>query len=99
MPSGKHNSEMPKATGLISSLFNVALSQDGPFHQLQLLQYLHPDSTKAYVCSSLFSIPSSIVIPLHHGFVEDLITAVIAEVFLMLLFCLTCSVKLTPLKN
>ena len=93
---------MPKATGLISSLFNVALFQDVPFHQLQLLQYLHPGSTKAYVCSSLFSIPSStilFVVPLRHSFMEDLVTAVIAEVFFMLLFCLTCSVKLIPLKN
>jgi len=35
MPSEKHNSIMAKATGLISSLFNVASSGDVPFHQPQ----------------------------------------------------------------
>jgi len=45
------------ATGLISSLFNVASSQDVPFHQLQQLQCLHHGSNKAYLCSLLCSIP------------------------------------------
>ena len=47
---------MAKATGLISSLFNVASSQDMIFRQLQQLQWFHRGSTKAYHCSPLFSI-------------------------------------------
>jgi len=41
MPSDKRNSIMAIATALISSLFNVALSQDVPFCQLQQPQCLH----------------------------------------------------------
>ena len=51
---------MAKATGLISSLFNVASSGDMPFHQLQQLQCLYHGSTEAYLCSPLSSIPLSI---------------------------------------
>ena len=50
---------MAIATGLISSLFNAASSQDVPFHQLQQLQCLDHGSTKAYLCSPLCSIPFS----------------------------------------
>jgi len=35
MPSAKHTSTMNTAMGLISSLLNVALSQDMPFRQPQ----------------------------------------------------------------
>jgi len=59
MPSGKRNSIMAKATGLISSLFNVALSGDLSFRQPQQLQCLHHGSTEAYLCSPLSSIPLS----------------------------------------
>ena len=45
--------------GLISSLFNVTLSWDMPFCQPHQLQCLHHDSTTAYLCSPLFSIPFS----------------------------------------
>ena len=45
--------------GLISSLFNVALSRDAPFRQPLQLQYLYHGSTNAYLCSPLFSIPFS----------------------------------------
>jgi len=45
MPSDKHNSRTARATDLISSLINVALSGDVPFHQLQLLQCLHQGAT------------------------------------------------------
>ena len=59
MPSNKHNSIMAVATGLISSLFNVTLSGDMPFCQLQQVQCLHHGSTKAHLCSPLSSIPFS----------------------------------------
>ena len=45
MPSDKHNLRTGGARGLISSLINVASSQDVPFHQPQLLQRLHQDAT------------------------------------------------------
>ena len=38
MLSAKHNSTMDKATGLIFSLFDAALSQDVPFHQPQYVE-------------------------------------------------------------
>jgi len=41
MPSDERNSTNAKAMGLISSLFNVTLSQEVPFRQLQQLQCLH----------------------------------------------------------
>jgi len=50
---------MAIATGLISSLFNVAWSRDVPFDQPQQLQALHHGSTKAHLCSLLYSIPFS----------------------------------------
>ena len=53
MPLDKCNSIMAKATGLISSLFNITLSQDMPFRQLQLPQCLYHGSIKAYLCSLL----------------------------------------------
>ena len=56
MPSDKHNSITAKAMGSISSLFNVALSREVPFCQPLQLQCLHHGSTKAYLCSPLFSI-------------------------------------------
>ena len=39
MPLAKHNSTTERITGLISSLLNIALSQDLPFRQPQKLQY------------------------------------------------------------
>ena len=42
---------------LIFALFDVTLSRDMPFRQLQQLQRLHYGSTKAYLCSPLCSIP------------------------------------------
>ena len=85
--------------GLISSLLNVASSQDVPFHQPLQLQCSHHGSTKAYLCSPLFLILSPLphrwqfaVAPLH-GSVEDLVIALIAEVLNSLLFCLKHSVK------
>ena len=59
MPSDKSNSIMAIATGLISSLFNVALFGDVPICQPQQLQCLYHGSTKAYSCSLLCSIPFS----------------------------------------
>ena len=55
MPSDKHNSMMAIATGLISSLLNVASSRVVPFRQLQQLQCLHHGSTKAHLCSLFLS--------------------------------------------
>jgi len=60
MRSDKRNSIMAIATGLISSLFNVALSGDVPFRQPQQFQCLHHGSTKAFLCSLLYSIPFSL---------------------------------------
>ena len=54
MPSDKCDSIMAKATGLISSLFNVASSQNVPFYRpQQQLQCLHHGSTKVNLCSPL----------------------------------------------
>ena len=97
MPSDKHNSITAKGMGLISSLFNVTLSRDVPFYQLLQFPCSHHGSTKAYLCSPLFLSPllhrwQIAVAPLY-GFVEDLVTAVIAEVFNLLYFCLKRSVK------
>jgi len=92
MPSDKHNSITAQAMGLISSLFNVALSRDVPFHQPLQLQYLHHGSTKAYLSSPFLS-PLlhwwQYALALLHGFMEDLVTAVIAEVFNTLSLCST----------
>ena len=57
MHSDKRNLIMAIATALISSLFNIALSGDVPFCQLQRFQCLHRDSTKAHLCSPLYYIP------------------------------------------
>ena len=91
--------------GLTSSLFNVTSSRDVPFHQPQQLQCSHDGSTKVYCCSHLCSPLLSpllhrwwFAVVLLHGFMEDLISAVIAEVFIMLSFCSQDSVKKTTLK-
>ena len=51
---------MAKATGLSSSLFNVALSRDVPFHQLQQLQSF-------YQSLVLFSFVLHSFLPCHVG--------------------------------
>ena len=65
--------------GLISSLFNVASSRDMKNN-----------------CSSsharIMVLPKLTLTPLH-GFMEDLVTAVNAEVLILLYSCLKCSVK------
>ena len=50
MPSDKCNSIMAKATGLIISLFNVALSVDVPFGILQYIKCTHHGT---YFCPPL----------------------------------------------
>ena len=60
MPSDKRNSILAIAKGLISSLSSIALSGDVPFCQPQQLQCLHHGSTKAHLCSPLYSIPFSL---------------------------------------
>ena len=57
MPLDKHNSRTAWATDLISSLINVASSQDVPFHQPQELQCLHHGAT--YLCIPLYPVLSS----------------------------------------
>jgi len=84
MPSGKRNSITATTMGSISSLFNVASSWDVPFRQLLQLQCSYHGSIKTYLCSPFLSpLPRRwrfVVAPLR-GFMEDLVTAVIAEVF------------------
>ena len=55
MPSEKHNSRTAWARDLISSLINVASSQDVPFHQPQLLQLqcLHHGATFEPFCAPI----------------------------------------------
>jgi len=62
MPSDKHNLITTIATALISSLFNVVSSGDVSFHQPRQLRCLHHGSTKAYLCSPLYSIPFSFTV-------------------------------------
>ena len=69
---------MAIATGLISSLFSVALSGDVPFCQPQQFQCLHHGSTFVLLYT-LFLSPLMLL----HGFMEDLVTAVIAEALIL----------------
>ena len=50
-----HNSRMARDRDLISSLINVALSRDVPFHQLQQLQCLHQGATFTPLWSPILS--------------------------------------------
>ena len=81
-----------KAMGLISSLFNIALSWDVPFSNIRIL----PKLTFVLPCSQFLS-PLlhtwRFAVALLHGFMENFVTAVIAEVFIALSFCLKRSVK------
>ena len=85
--------------GLISSPSNIASSGDVPFCQPQQLQCLHYVYTKAYLFSPLFLIPFStttqvmICSSAASQLRGDLVTAVIAEMFNLLFFCLKRSVK------
>jgi len=54
MPSAKHNSTMQRATGLISSLLDVASSQDVPFCELQQLHSMHHGAIFAFSVSCFF---------------------------------------------
>ena len=55
MPSDKHKLRTARAKYLISSLINVASSQDVPFHQLQQLQCLHHGTTIEPLCVPILS--------------------------------------------
>ena len=57
MPPDKHNSRTARARDLISSLINIALSWDVPFHQLQQLQCLHHGATFVPLCVHILSSP------------------------------------------
>jgi len=56
MSPDKLNLVLAKATGLISSLLNVALYINASLLKPEQLQSLHQGSTKAYLCSPLCSI-------------------------------------------
>ena len=53
MPPAKCTSTMDKATGLISSLFDVASSRDVPFYQLQYVQYTYNGLALVLLCVSV----------------------------------------------
>ena len=55
MPSDKHNSRTARARDLISSLINITLSRDVPFHQPQQLQCLHHGATFVLLWSPILS--------------------------------------------
>jgi len=55
MPLDKHNSRMARARDLMSSLINVASSQNVPFHQPQQLQCLHHGATFVLLWSPILS--------------------------------------------
>ena len=59
MPSDKRNSITAKATGLISSLFNVASARDVPFRQLQQLQCICHGATFVLLKDPLYLFPYS----------------------------------------
>jgi len=94
MPSDKCNSITAKAIGLISSLFNVTSSQDVPFANCCSFNahiMVLPKLTFVLLCSwFLFPLLCRwrFVVALLRGFMEDLVTEVIAEVFNTLFFCL-----------
>ena len=50
MPSDNHNSRTARARDFISSLINIASSQDVFFHQPQQLQYLNHGATFEPLC-------------------------------------------------
>jgi len=50
MPSAKHNSTMQRALGLISSLLDVALFQNVPFHLLKQLHSIHHGAAFVLLC-------------------------------------------------
>ena len=69
MPSDKHNLRTARAKDLISSLINVALSRDVPFHQLQQqqLQCLHHGATFVPLWSLILSLqPRKVTICSRH---------------------------------
>ena len=55
MPSGKHNSITAKATGLISSLFDITSSQDVPFGIPHAVHTVHAPWT--YLTFVLICVP------------------------------------------
>jgi len=52
MFSDKHNSRIARPRDLISSLINVTLSQDVPFHQPQQLQCLNHGANSVPLCAT-----------------------------------------------
>jgi len=87
---------MAIATGLISSLFNVALSIDVPFCQLQQLQCLHHGSKKltfVLLCTPFLSpLPRNITICGTHTMasVQDLGKCSVSRGASYVILCLEC---------
>ena len=95
MPSDKRNLIIAKAIGLISSLFNIASFRDMATTAASMLTTWFYKSQPLFsfvlICSAFLSqlLHSwRFAVASHCGFMEDLVTAVIAEVFNMLSFCL-----------
>ena len=90
MPSDKHNSRITRARDLISSLINVALSRDVPFHQPQLLQCLHQGAIFVPLWSPILSSQLRKVTICGRHVIASVRDIQIAKAFLTL--CLACSV-------
>jgi len=83
--TNKHNSRTAKATDLISSLINVALSWDVPFNHLQQLQYLHHCATYVPLWSpTLSSQPHKVTICGRHNVMASVQDIQIADALLTL---------------
>ena len=96
MLSDKRNSITAKAMGLISSLFNVTLSRDMPRCSSNAHIMVLPKLTFVLLYSPFsFPLPHRwrFAVALLLGFMKDIATSVIAEVFNTLPFCLNHSVK------
>jgi len=55
LPLDERSLRIVRATDFTSSLINVALSQDVPFHQQQQLQCLHHGTTFVPLCAPIIS--------------------------------------------
>jgi len=92
MPSDKLNSEMARATSLISSLFNVTSSQDMNFCSSKACIAVLPKLSFVLHSFLHYHVGGDSLNAV--SWLYGLVTAVIAEVLLTLSFCLKCSVKM-----
>ena len=88
MPSDKHNSRKARARDLISSLINVTLSQDVPFHQPQQLQCLHHGATFVPPCAS--SQPHKVTIFRRHVMASVRDIKITEDLVILRTYCLLC---------